>query len=80
MSPYSGDEPCTTTPNPNIFFAEPSNHYAIRQAVSICCRCGIVDACLKNAVENDERYGIWGGLTSAQRERIRKNPRMYTPR
>lgn len=42
---------------------------------SICARCPIWKACLTYALEN-EQYGVWGGLTSIERQAV-KNPEKY---
>lgn len=36
-----------------------------------CLRCGVSQQCLDYALSNDERYGIWGGLTYLERSRLR---------
>lgn len=44
---------------------------AANQARNICARCPIEAACLSNALINDERYGVWGGTSGRQREKLR---------
>jgi WhiB family transcriptional regulator, redox-sensing transcriptional regulator len=39
-------------------------------AVVICHRCPIQQACLQHALDADERHGIWGGLTEAERRAL----------
>ncbi len=36
-------------------------------AKAICARCLVRDECLNFAIENEENYGIWGGLTPKER-------------
>lgn len=43
-----------------------------QRALRICRSCPVIDACADHAIENGERYGIWGGLTPQQRARRRK--------
>lgn len=43
-----------------------------RQAVNICGRCAHITACLQWALDTDERHGILGGLTPAQRRKLHK--------
>ena len=38
----------------------------------VCLTCPVRDDCLAFAMEAKVRYGIWGGMTSSQRERIRR--------
>jgi hypothetical protein len=44
----------------------------IAAALALCERCEVRDACLAHALATDERYGTWGGLTAAQRPRLRR--------
>jgi Transcription factor WhiB len=39
-------------------------------AKAICARCLVVDVCGAYAVAARERYGVWGGLSEADRQRI----------
>lgn len=36
-------------------------------ATAACRLCPVIPECLGYAIAADERYGIWGGLTAAQR-------------
>ena len=38
------------------------------EAKSICSSCPIKDECLNIAIENRERYGVWGGVDFGCRE------------
>jgi WhiB family redox-sensing transcriptional regulator len=40
-------------------------------AKSICAVCPVVDECLKTALENDDDFGIWGGLTPNERYAVK---------
>lgn len=46
-----------------------------RQAQKICERCEVRAECLEYALEHDERYGIWGGMTETARMKLRRNRR-----
>ena len=41
-----------------------------RIAKAICHACPVRVECLEHAVVHDERYGIWGGLTDAERRHL----------
>lgn len=41
-----------------------------RIAKSICEDCSVRAECLDHAIRHDERYGIWGGLTDAERRHL----------
>lgn len=43
-----------------------------RKAIEICHRCPVTQQCLEYAIEIDDRYGVYGGTTPAQRARMRK--------
>lgn len=34
----------------------------------VCAACPVVDACLQWAIENRERFGVWGGLSATERD------------
>jgi WhiB family redox-sensing transcriptional regulator len=42
------------------------------EAAAICERCPVQAACLEYALEHDERFGIWGGLSPRERARLRR--------
>lgn len=44
--------------------------YAQRQAKKYCEECPVRAECLQFAIVNREEYGIWGGLTVRERQRI----------
>jgi WhiB family redox-sensing transcriptional regulator len=39
-------------------------------AVSICASCPVIKDCRRHALSVHEPYGVWGGLTTEQREVI----------
>ena len=43
-----------------------------RQAIILCKACPVQALCLNFAMINNEEYGIWGGLSSSERARLRK--------
>jgi hypothetical protein len=45
---------------------------AERDALALCQTCPVIDPCRKHALDTDERHGTWGGLTAAQRSRLRR--------
>lgn len=40
-----------------------------RRAKAVCAECTVRTECLATAVANNERYGIWGGMTDLERRR-----------
>ena len=59
---------CAQT-DPEAFFPEKGG--STRDAKKVCASCEVKAACLTYALENDERFGIWGGLSSRERRKIR---------
>jgi len=48
-------------------------------AMQVCARCSVRTQCLITAIESNERWGIWGGMLSQERSRLR-NAVMELPR
>ena len=42
------------------------------EKLAICRACTVQDQCLEYAVENSEKFGIWGGLSERERRRIKR--------
>ena len=60
---------CAQT-DPEAFFPEKGG--STREAKKICLSCEVRVECLEYALENDERFGIWGGLSERERRRLKK--------
>ncbi len=60
---------CAQT-DPEAFFPEKGG--STREAKRICQGCEVRDECLEYALEHDERFGIWGGLSERERRRLKK--------
>lgn len=43
-------------------------------ARDLCARCEVRAACLEYALAVGEPYGIWGGMTEAERRRLLRSP------
>lgn len=52
-----------------IFYPEKYDHAG--PAKRICAHCTVRDLCLQYALDNGERYGVFGGMTANQRDRLR---------
>ncbi|GGM34842.1 transcriptional regulator WhiB [Longimycelium tulufanense] len=63
---------CAQT-DPDAFF--PGKGQNARQIKRVCARCEVRAECLAYALEHDERYGIWGGLSERERRRLKNPPR-----
>ena len=60
---------CAET-DPEAFFPEKGG--STREAKKICTGCEVKAECLEYALSNDERFGIWGGLSERERRKLKK--------
>jgi len=60
---------CAQT-DPEAFFPEKGG--STREAKRVCLSCEVRSECLEYALANDERFGIWGGLSERERRRVKK--------
>jgi WhiB family redox-sensing transcriptional regulator len=42
----------------------------LAEAKRVCGGCPVREACRGYALENEEEYGVWGGLSEAERKRL----------
>ncbi len=56
-----------------LFF--PDRGSSGKAGLRVCKRCPVQYECLEYALETDQRHGIWGGKTAAEREKIRVLPK-----
>ncbi|MER8188241.1 WhiB family transcriptional regulator [Kitasatospora sp. NPDC094015] len=61
---------CAQT-DPESFFPEKGG--STREAKKVCLACEVRAECLEYALANDERFGIWGGLSERERRRLKKS-------
>lgn len=73
---------CADLNDPDLFFPE---HYGktadINRAKAVCRGCLVRGLCLQWALDQDERWGIWGGATPNERavmlgRRVRRHRRV----
>lgn len=78
MVPVEGDDGelawqeralCAQT-DPEAFFPEKGG--STREAKKVCISCEVRAECLEYALENDERFGIWGGLSERERRKLKR--------
>ncbi len=60
---------CAQT-DPEAFFPEKGG--STREAKRVCVGCEVRSECLEYALANDERFGIWGGLSERERRKLKK--------
>jgi WhiB family redox-sensing transcriptional regulator len=60
---------CAQT-DPEAFFPEKGG--STREAKKVCTGCDVRAECLEYALANDERFGIWGGLSERERRKLKR--------
>ena len=66
---WQADALCAQT-DPEAFCPEKGG--STRDAKRICTTCDVRDRCLEYALHNDERFGIWGGLSERERRKLKR--------
>lgn len=66
--PWMADGLCGQT-DPEMFFPEKGG--STKNAKKVCAACPVKAECLDYALERDQRFGIWGGLSERERRRLR---------
>ena len=66
---WQTDALCAQT-DPEAFFPEKGG--STREAKKVCLSCDVRGECLEYALSNDERFGIWGGLSERERRKLKK--------
>ena len=57
--------------DPDLFF--PERGASTREAKEVCRGCEVRIDCLEYALQNGEKFGIWGGMSARERRRIRRH-------
>lgn len=63
---WHDDGLCAQT-DPEIFF--PDKGGSVREPKQVCRACTVRVECLEYALENDDRFGVWGGFSREEREK-----------
>jgi len=66
--------------NDNLFYADHQHNGQVNEAKSVCLgthpdhpgRCPVLDQCLDYALENGEKWGVWGGCSERERRQIKR--------
>jgi WhiB family redox-sensing transcriptional regulator len=66
---WQTDALCSQT-DPEAFFPEKGG--STRDAKRVCGTCDVRAECLEYALQNDERFGIWGGLSERERRKLKR--------
>ena len=66
--PWMADALCAQT-DPDAFF--PELGASSKPAKKLCAECTVREQCLAYALKNDEQFGVWGGLSVAERNALK---------
>lgn len=67
---WQADAVCAST-DPEIFFPEKGKRDSATAARLICAGCPVQAECLQYALDNDMRWGIWGGVNERPRRALK---------
>lgn len=68
--PWSASALCSQT-DPEMFFPEKGG--SSKSAKSVCRACPVRVECLEYALEHDESFGVWGGLSDRERRQLKRD-------
>lgn len=74
--PWRDDAICAQT-DPEAFYPEKGG--STKKAKKICGGCEVRLECLQYALDHDERFGIWGGLSERERRRLKRGEPLHHP-
>lgn len=60
---------CRST-DPEAFFPEKGG--STREAKKVCNACDVRSECLQYALDHEERFGVWGGLSERERRKLKR--------
>ena len=69
QDPRLGERVACSGISPDIFYPESSQ--GTKKAVAVCIGCYAMRGCLSYALKNNERFGVWGGVSERRRRRVR---------
>jgi WhiB family redox-sensing transcriptional regulator len=69
------DESACAGVDPDIFFPAAEDEAAAMPAKKICAICPVQEQCLQYALATNQSEGVWGGMSSGDRRRLRRRIR-----
>lgn len=58
--------------DPCLWYPEKETQLQVGEAKGVCAGCPVQAACLADALDRREPYGVWGGMTTSEREYMLK--------
>lgn len=69
------DSAACLTVDPELFFPVGNTGPAVDQierAKFVCSNCRVTEQCLQYALESNQDYGVWGGLSEDERRALKR--------
>lgn len=63
---------CRELSDPDVMYPDDKAYRYIAEAKKVCAGCPIRTQCLEIALERNEQWGVWGGLTTDERNALTK--------
>ncbi|MEX2278713.1 MAG: WhiB family transcriptional regulator [Acidimicrobiia bacterium] len=63
---------CRDVGSDAFFVDDPVGVFEERSAKAVCGQCFVIDDCLAYALTHDAPFGVWGGMTAAERRVVRR--------
>lgn len=70
-TPWADDAACAGQ-DTELWFSGPAQTHITEAAKTICRGCSVVGACLEWALPQTDLWGVFGGLTRKDRQRLRR--------
>ncbi|CAM5292519.1 transcriptional regulator WhiB [Streptomyces spiroverticillatus] len=67
--------PACENEDPELFFPIGETGPALmwaEEAKAVCRRCPLMESCLKGALNRNEQYGVFGGLSASERRSLKR--------
>jgi WhiB family transcriptional regulator, redox-sensing transcriptional regulator len=60
--------------SPDLFFQRRGEfkNVVVRSVKTVCSHCHVQEDCLEYAIENNIKYGLWGGTTRTERVKLNR--------
>lgn len=68
MTTWVNDGLCAQT-DPEAFYPDKSG--SAERAIAVCVGCPVREQCLSYALETNQRFGVWGGMSARKRHALR---------
>lgn len=81
--PWMEDAACRGMDSSVFYYPDGERGHArkrrVKVAKAICRQCPVLEECRSFALNNGEKFGVWGGMSEAEREAYQKSMGGNTP-